>query len=608
MKKQDQQRVNGQVTQNNFDYVVQEVGLAPLLRLFGNGGPLLPGHSNFEGHELNDMLDLVEHANPEHLESAGKTLFDARDAIKKAASELNTHITQVDWEGEGAKAFHTWGGNLVSKSDQLATFAETAGTQITSAGSGLASVRGSMPPRDTRLNRKKVKDIPLPEQVEGNSEYDAAVKVEEHRQEAINQMNRLASFYKVSESNMAAQEPPMFDAMPDMGVPKPTHSYDDGGGGGRNNGSSSGRNTPVVTKFSSNDEGSFDATSKTSRATSHGVVVDPSAHSVNTEIDSVDAPPVPTQTQAIGPHHTPAGNPPPVSTPPPPPVGPPVSTTGRRFSTGPEGRTPTNTGRTLPPRRVSNTGESENVGRQTSQARQMGRAINSMGRMGQNPSRDQTSQARQMGRAINSMGRVAQNNSKNVSNPGRGSSTTGRPVSGGKPRQTNTSNQSRTSATGAPKRTNPPGRPGGVVGGKPNTPTHGTPAAKVPKGKVVGADNEAVNRASRPGSTSNRGVIGAQRPAGENRRQMPPRPDGSSEGVTGSPKGRLPGSRGGARGGFTPGGSGLVRDSWLEVSYEEGYEDHHQQEFQGDTTPDSDTGDVEQRRPEQRRDVPPPTD
>src|SRR5690606_15878757 len=54
-----------------------------------------------------------------------------------------------------------------------------------------------------------------------NEEFTAARKAEQNRQEAINQMYRLASFYRVSQGKMASAEEPVFPKMPDVGVPEP---------------------------------------------------------------------------------------------------------------------------------------------------------------------------------------------------------------------------------------------------------------------------------------------------------------------------------------------------------------------------------------------------
>lgn len=180
--------------------------------------------SNFEDHDLNDMIDIVENTNPSDLEGAGEALWKAQQAISDAATELRGHLTAAedDWKGEAGKAFQIWGKGLAGHADALADYAKAAGVQITSAGTGLASVRSAMPPRDSRLVRKSVGDIPVVARVETNEEYTAATKVEGHRQEAINQMNRLSSYYVVSEESLKGLEPPTFEAMPNVGVPKPS--------------------------------------------------------------------------------------------------------------------------------------------------------------------------------------------------------------------------------------------------------------------------------------------------------------------------------------------------------------------------------------------------
>jgi uncharacterized protein YukE len=203
---------------------------------FPGGGFRLYGRTNFEGHRLNDMIDMVEPANPEQVEEVGTALLKASTAINEAAEQLGRDVARVDWQGESAEAFETWSKNLVAKAKSLATYSETVGEQITLAGSGLASVRKSMPPRDAREDPKTVSEIPAAKRVESNEEYAAAVKAEQHRQEAINQMIRLSSFYAVSEEALAGQEPPTFDPMPNVAVPPPQRSsrdVEDGGQTGR---------------------------------------------------------------------------------------------------------------------------------------------------------------------------------------------------------------------------------------------------------------------------------------------------------------------------------------------------------------------------------------
>ncbi|MFD0504211.1 WXG100 family type VII secretion target [Streptomyces chiangmaiensis] len=193
-------------------------------------GQAIAARTDFDKRDLplNEMIDLVRQTDPEDLESSGKVLWDARDAIKAAADELDGHIDRVHWVGESGEAFRTWGSKLVTNTHHLSEFAGAAGDQITAAAVGLASVRGAMPSRDTHPNRMRPDSFTAAEKAANTEEYAAAVKVEKDRQEAINQMNRLASYYAVSEEALASlpakDKTPEFTTMPDVGVPPPRDS------------------------------------------------------------------------------------------------------------------------------------------------------------------------------------------------------------------------------------------------------------------------------------------------------------------------------------------------------------------------------------------------
>lgn len=225
-QKQDDGRVKTQLVVTDATELGKKV-----LSIFALGGSATGGRTSFEGHELNAIIDLVENANPADLENAGEALWKARDAIRSAAKELGDHIDGVDWQGDSGEAFRKWGKGLVTHATKLGDFADAAGTQITVAGTGLASVRNSMPPRDRRMIQTDVDDILFPARTETNPQYAAALTVEKNRQEAINQINRLASYYAVSEEVLAGQEPPRFDQRLGVNMPRPTDSYKPGDSG-----------------------------------------------------------------------------------------------------------------------------------------------------------------------------------------------------------------------------------------------------------------------------------------------------------------------------------------------------------------------------------------
>ncbi|WP_318200971.1 hypothetical protein [Streptomyces sp. SCL15-4] len=566
--------------------------------LFGGVRVNLVGSTNFESHKLNDMIDLVEHANPEHLELTGKSLFDAGKAIRKAASDLEQHL-RVDWEGEGAAAFHAYTQKLIHYTNSLAGYADAAGTHISVAATGLASARSAMPPRDTRpaAEQKLPTELPKAKQVDSNPDYAAALKVEKNRQEAINQMNRLASYYKVAATDLSnAKEPEPIEPIPNIGVPG--HAQD---GRKRQYGSgapsTSSASTPTAAVRGDVAE------SHAGTATSHGTTAHghvnvpplkevhepgaPSGHDVGTEIDTTatlppqaPATPSPASPTPTLPTTSGGGPVPPLPTGP---MAPPVTPTGRTPGYGPGGRPPvtaqgrtgpagTGTGR-VPQGPAGQPGRTVSTGRvPQGPAGQAGRSVPG-GRTPQGP----------MGQAARAMGRATPAGQPGARGPVQaGRSPMGRPVTGGTPRTTGTPG-GRSGATGpaGPARN-------GVVGGKPVTGrTSGSTAnPRVPRGMVVGAE-EPVSSTQQKGAIGQRGVVGAPTAKAE---------PGAGQAVLRSasnPEGAIGASRGSAKGAES-GASGLGRGA---VGGRQGAD--------GGTGRTGGTAGKEQRRPsQQRRDAP----
>ncbi|MFF1731922.1 hypothetical protein [Streptomyces sp. NPDC058247] len=529
--------------------------------------------TNFEGHKLNDMIDLIADAKPADLENAGEALWKASDAINAAAAELRGHLkpAEDDWQGEAGRAFQAWGLKLVTHTEALATYADQAGVQITAAATGLASVRSAMPPRDTRLDPKTVDDIPVVARVDGNKDYAAAVKTEGHRQEAINQMNRLASFYSVSGQQLHGLTPPTFEAMPNVGMPNPKYDIGSPPQGRsvteptaalhRSEVETAGREHPVVEHVRP-DIGNLPP-----KADDPVIAIDRPVVPVGTQIDSVDTlpqhtatPPVtstanPTVTPTVGPQGLPL----------------PSYTQGvpNPLGKGPVGRALGTTG--VPRNPATAQGRPGTTGPATARG---------LGQGGTNP----------MGRP-NATGQ-----------PGiKGGMPGGRPtsgVTGGTPKPGGTSAGRQGLGPRGAGRSN-----GGVIGGRPtSTGASAKSGPKVPRGTVIGGEGAGGSRTS-SGGISQRGVMGA--PSATNsaaRNQTPARGSiGNSDGVTGAPAGRNSASRAG-RNGFTAGGSGLVRGP-------QGPGSSDQEEGEGAQRPRYLVEDEQTHLPDKpRRDVPPAND
>lgn len=491
------------------------------------------GKTSFEGYDLNAMIDIVESANPETLENAATALVDARDAINDAANELSRNLGDVDWEGEAHTAFYTWGMNLTTTALALAGYTDEVGTQVLAASAGLASVRKSMPPRDSRIDPKKPEDIPTPKRVEGNEEYTAAVTAEKNRQEAINQMYRLASFYTVSSGMMELAEEPVFPKMPAVGVPEPPPSFEP-------------PKTPISAQESLSPRGDSGAAHRDS--VDSGVVRPRANESLPTHkrVDELTVPPeqhVGTEIDSVGPL-------PVQETVKPTPVAPPST-----------GSPNINGGTALPLVPVVSAGSRGAAGRSSgfggvpgskAPASAPGRVSGMAG--GTPAGRTGTGPVGPMGRSagpVQSGGRT-------------GTGPMGRGVIGGVPKE---GGPAAKQASGVPRGpvngmgAGNPGRAGagratnGVVGGKPVTgAAPGARSSRVPRGTVVGGEGVPTSRVTgeRP---SQRGVIGAPNSTNE-AGQGPRRTVGNPDGVVGMPKGGTPGSR---NGGNTPGGSGATR-------------------------------------------------
>ncbi|MEU0528638.1 hypothetical protein [Streptomyces niveus] len=510
---------------------------------FGNFGGFF-GRTSFEERGLNDMLDLLDGATPSDLVSAGENLEKAKKSLNEAAQELSDFVKTTDWHGVAATEFQNYGLALAGYAWDLGSFANVVGTQMKVAGEGLTSVRSAKPPRDNRADPRRPRDFPVSEQREDNPEYKQAVQAEENRQEAINQMNRLASFYAVSEQSLAGAKEPELPKMLKADVPQPQWGFvdSDSGSGGSGAtgglGSSSGQSSAVRT-----DAG---GTGGVPRTRTDGLVTQGPAPNTSMEIDSVQTlPPTTTNPGPTSPVGPSSGNqhvPPPLG----PNLGPPVRGGGPRSGPplaprgggpGPVSNAKTSTG---------GSGRPGPVGRPTP----MNGGTSSGSQSGRGP----------VGRPTTAMGPGA----------GRGGGTgatrspmVGRPSAGGPP-MGGRSGQGSSSAS----RT---GRANGIVGGTPQRTSgsgSGASGSRIPRGNVIGGPGGATpGRPSSAARPSQSGVVGsgpakgAVRPTG---RSLP----NSSNGVVGIPRSGGTPPRPGT-GGFTTGGSGLSGDRHGQQSHEE---------------------------------------
>ncbi|MFF4492115.1 hypothetical protein ACFY0F_37605 [Streptomyces sp. NPDC001544] len=601
--KQHQADVDRVSFQNNFTDIARGFGGHPhggggLIDVVGNairavakGTPYsqaMVSRTEFDRYDLNVMLDLVEQTDPEDLESSGRALWDARDAIKAAADDLKGQFDTVPWVGKAGDNFRAWGAGLVTSTYHLSAFAGGAGDQIAAAAEGLASVRKAMPPRDTRADPTPAKDFPAHEKVASNKDYAAAVQVEKHRQEAINQMNRLASYYAVANESLQDlhKNAPEFKGLPAVGVPEPNSSPDPASGGPGSHGSAGTGSTAVGGHHTAVAQVHHAAVAQVHHASvpdasgAPALVKDATVQvrhpdvPVGTHIDSTGTLPTPTTTTP-GPSHTP-----------------PV--TGTSPASGSQPNVFDGGGLRLPvPNATSGRGLSGAGGFRTPPSAQTRAGASELTNPGS---------GRSTGRGLSGqMGRATSTGQSAVNGTGAGpraSSPMGRGITGGTPRPAGPAAQRTTSGptTGA-------GRSNGVVGGRPSSTNPSSKnGARGPRGTVIGGEEEGSSR-STTGRLGQRGVFGRPEPESTARSGSAATGSragaGTSEAVTGRPTARTS-AAGAERNGMTHGGAGLTRGA--------GHNGRPSEERRPDGTPRPDylVEDEEAHLPNgPRRDVPP---
>ncbi|MFJ9804978.1 hypothetical protein [Streptomyces wuyuanensis] len=478
---------------------------------FGTGGSVF-GSTAFDARRLNEMLDFLESANPADLEHAGEALEKANVAINKAAKELDDFVKRTDWQGEGATEFQRYGKEVVGYAWSISKMANAVGAQMKVASTGLTSVRNARPPRDNRSIQKDLKDFKLPEQTADNPEYQKALQVEKHRQEAINQMNRLASFYAVSQSTLAAQEMPKPPAAYKAAVPFPSGEWSPGGIS-ETSGSRGDFSRPVEGRTGTVGEAGVADVAPRGEALGRAGTV---TGSTSMEIDSVATAPSPTTTG--------------------PTTAPPTAISGPNQGSGPVPPPFTSPGLSGRAGQAPRTGDPRTAGGQPNKA--VGRA----GTAGGSPP---------LGRSTTSTGRPGIPNGTSSTTAGRSpmvgrpsamgmpaGGTTGRPGTGvgrgqapvvGGPGGTGQPAAGRGTGTNGPRSSGV----SGIVGGTPQRSTSGSTGSRIPRGTVIGGESAASGRATaaRP---SQAGVVGAN--SGNKASRPVGRGTPSTSGVVGTPR------------------------------------------------------------------------
>ncbi|MFD9565449.1 hypothetical protein [Streptomyces sp. NPDC059994] len=264
----------------------------------------------FEGMSLEALNAMLASAKPAELTGAAETLAAAAPDIADIARDLRWYIDQVKWHGAGGDAFREWGRGMVSETLVLAEYAGVVGQEMAHAGQALTEAKAAVPASDGMCYADPEKE-------------KARLKaLGPKTNEAINQLNRLSSYYNASKDRISAQPEPKFAPLPVQRSGDETSYGASSSYGGSSTTHSNGGGAVGGTSYAASGSTGHHTTAGSGAVAPGSAVTTPSAthQPVGTAIDSVIvAPPPETTTRPTGPAvPTPThGGPTTVVTPPP---------------------------------------------------------------------------------------------------------------------------------------------------------------------------------------------------------------------------------------------------------------------------------------------------
>ena len=279
----------------------------------GDGGV----KTDFQSMTHDDMWAWLTPSSTSTVAGISDRLKEAGEALEKLSGELKKHMGDVHWQGEAGTAFTNWGESAANATMSLADYSRDSAKALSHVSTAIASAWSAMPdslasaqanadaarkyhndPDSQPIGsaaRATINTFKPPPDEKGKVSPEAlaaaTVAREKARQDAVDNMRRLAGSYAESARQMNAQKVPVFPSPPDRFVPAapPKSSATV---------SSQGRSYGQVGRTPSTDRGvvstSSDSTQPVAHAEQRGQVVQPE-RPANMGIDSVDT--LPPQTQ-----------------------------------------------------------------------------------------------------------------------------------------------------------------------------------------------------------------------------------------------------------------------------------------------------------------------
>ncbi|MGW0392781.1 WXG100 family type VII secretion target [Streptomyces sp. NPDC003042] len=204
--------------------------------------------TNFEGYTHEQLLAMIASLNPETVKARGTQLTQAADTIKEIGRNLKKHQVK-GWEGEAAQAFQDWVSRAGSATLLLGDYSAAGGKWMTEAAQTMVEVKANTPKYDTGAAAnlaaaREYRNDPDSQEM-GQTAHS---KLSGDRQQAIQQLTKLAQSYDASATQMGKAEVPTFPPPPGDFEPKGVFagSYMDRSSGGSGGESGSGASSYAV--------------------------------------------------------------------------------------------------------------------------------------------------------------------------------------------------------------------------------------------------------------------------------------------------------------------------------------------------------------------------
>ncbi|WP_329175747.1 hypothetical protein OG754_21875 [Streptomyces decoyicus] len=171
----------------------------------------ISGCTNFENMSHHDLYAMVADGDHMQIGLMGTALVDAGKEISRITKDLEAYAKQVHWQGDGAQAFDDWTKTTAAESHKLGHYARSTGEAMVEAASALGQAK--LMPKPPAL-RNFVETDP------GKANGVTALTKDPAREDALAEMNRLASYYRTAQQKIAGQEAPNFQPASGF-VPEP---------------------------------------------------------------------------------------------------------------------------------------------------------------------------------------------------------------------------------------------------------------------------------------------------------------------------------------------------------------------------------------------------